>query len=224
MTWRAYPRAYPACLPAGLRRVPPTWRGTVLAYTHSGRMGGGRGVVPRSTVFNGLYLQAHPRRRVGTGTGMLVGTRAPLPICLPMCVCGIFAGGTTCVTYLWGVHAMSKIIPTAVVIDRATAARMLPEGLDGMGGAWAKSFRLWQRLDSMQYVAMLAHTKKRMRDRAPLTWMARDDDALRAAMRDACANLSDTSCRWAILMEEGTAGIALVRGCLLAESSMEGCA
>lgn len=119
---------------------------------------------------------------------------------------------------------MSKIIPTAVVIDRATAARMLPEGLDGMGGAWAKSFRLWQRLDSMQYVLMLAHTKKRMRDRAPLTWMACDADALRVAMLAACDNLNDTRCRWAILMEEGTVGIALVREQLLREARMEGIA
>jgi hypothetical protein len=115
---------------------------------------------------------------------------------------------------------VSKIIPTAVVIDRVAAARM-PAGLDDMGGAWAEMFRVWQRTD-MEYVVMLAHTKERLRLRAPLTALARDVDGLRTAMVAMCAHLNNVKCQWVILMEEGTDGIALVRELLLMETRLEG--
>ena len=104
--------------------------------------------------------------------------------------------------------------PTAMVIDRPTAARI---GMDAkqLGGAWTEMFETWLRLSPMAYLVMMAHTKERIRLRAPLTAMAVDDDALRLVLRQFCQELDNTRCRWALFVEAGSTAEQITRQELL---------
>jgi hypothetical protein len=111
--------------------------------------------------------------------------------------------------------------PIALVIDRPTAARIAVD-VKKFGGAWADMFDAWQRMNTFPYLVMLAHTKERIRQRAPLTAMAADDDALRLALKQFCAELSDVKCRWALFVEAGSAAESIAREELLLDTKTEG--
>jgi hypothetical protein len=73
-----------------------------------------------------------------------------------------------------------------------------------------------------EFVVLLAHTQERIRKRAPLTYMAATDEALRSALKQACGELSDVHCRWAILVERGSDAEAVVRAEILLDAIPEG--
>lgn len=115
---------------------------------------------------------------------------------------------------------MSRVTPIAFVIDRAVAARVA-DAIEELGGAWAEAFHLWQR-SHMQFLVMLAHTKRRLRLRAPLTYMAANERALAPILQTACANLDEVECRWVLCLEDGSAVDTLVRQQLLLDTKTEG--
>jgi hypothetical protein len=112
--------------------------------------------------------------------------------------------------------------PLAMVIDRPTAARMIATDVNDLGGAWVEMFDMWQQLQSMCYLVMMAHTDERIRLRAPLVAMAVDDDALRKSLRTFCGQLSNTRCRWALFVEAGSTAEQITREELLRDSAPEG--
>jgi hypothetical protein len=115
---------------------------------------------------------------------------------------------------------MTSLRPVAIVIDRATAASVA-DSIESMGGAWWDMFQLWQRAD-VPYLVMLAHTNKRIRHRAPLTWIVIDEHALRATMQTACERLTNVQCQWLLCVQPGSDGDAIVREMLLLDAAVEG--
>jgi hypothetical protein len=115
------------------------------------------------------------------------------------------------------------MIGMAMVIDRQMAARIAKD-VHEFGGAWETVFNAWQRLPSMQYLVMMAHTDERIRKRAPLTVMAVDDDALREALQVFCQQLDNTKCRWALFVEAGSMAEQITRQEILADSITQGSA
>jgi hypothetical protein len=111
--------------------------------------------------------------------------------------------------------------PIAMVIDRPMAARIAKD-VHEFGGAWEEMFETWRRLSPMQYLVMLAHTKERIRKRAPLTMMAVDDDALRQVLRHCCDQLSGKQCRWALFVEHGSTAEQITRQEILTDSIAQG--
>jgi hypothetical protein len=115
------------------------------------------------------------------------------------------------------------VIGMAMVIDRPMGARIAKD-VHEFGGAWTTVFNAWQRLPSMQYLVMMAHTDERIRKRAPLVAMVEDDEALRDALRVFCQQLDNTKCRWALFVEHGSVAEQITRQEILADSITQGSA
>lgn len=115
---------------------------------------------------------------------------------------------------------MIGVTAIAVVIDRATANRISTDIAD-LGGSWAEVFAVWNRSD-YAYLVMLAHTKKRVRLGAPLTYMAADEDALRLSLDDCCRRLIGQRCQWSLFMDKQSAAAHATREQLLIEFETEG--
>jgi hypothetical protein len=113
------------------------------------------------------------------------------------------------------------MIGMAMVIDRPMAARIAKD-VHKFGGAWETVFKAWQRLPTMQYLIMMAHTKERMRKRAPLTAMVVDDESLREALRIMCQQLDNVDCQWMLFVEAGSAAEQITRQEILADSITQG--
>jgi hypothetical protein len=114
-----------------------------------------------------------------------------------------------------------KLPPTAFVIDRATAPKLITEFKE-LGGAWYEMLTTWQRLPMFPYLVLLAHTQERLRKGAPLTFMAIDDNALRKTLGTCCAQLDDIRCRWVICVEPNSTARSITTEMLLADSIVEG--
>jgi hypothetical protein len=115
------------------------------------------------------------------------------------------------------VRAMTPIV---MVIDRPSAARIAAD-VKALGGAWTEMFEAWQRT-SLPYLAMMAHTKERLRLRAPLTAMVADDDGLRLALRHFCSHVINMKVQWALFIELGSPAEQIARQELLLDSVVEG--
>jgi hypothetical protein len=113
-----------------------------------------------------------------------------------------------------------KPTPIAIVVDRSFEGRV-SESIKQLGGSWIEMFDTW-RHSGFKYVVMLAHTRERIRKRAPLTMLADSDDNLHTAIRNCCAQLSDVKCRWLLCVESGSSADAIVRAEVFADSIVEG--
>lgn len=110
--------------------------------------------------------------------------------------------------------------PTAMVIDRSTAPS-IADAMNELGGAWGEMFNVWYRSGS-PYLVLLAHTKKRLRLGAPLTYMVIEQAALRSTLQTVFANLHGRECRWCLFIEKGSEAEVIVRRELLADTEVEG--
>jgi hypothetical protein len=113
--------------------------------------------------------------------------------------------------------------PVAMVIDRPMGARIAKD-IHEFGGAWVTVFNAWQRLPSMQYLVMMAHTNERIRNRTPLTVMTVDDDSLREALQAFCIELAGKSCRWCLFVEKGSMAEQITRAEILRDATPAGSA
>jgi hypothetical protein len=113
------------------------------------------------------------------------------------------------------------MIATAMIIDRPMAAR-IAASVKEIGGAWTEMFEAWQRMPEIPYLVMMAHTKERIRQRAPLTAMAASDDGLRDALKICCEQLDNVKCRWCLFVEAGSVAEQIARQELLLDSVPEG--
>jgi hypothetical protein len=119
---------------------------------------------------------------------------------------------------------MNRFIARAMVIDRTTAP-IVAADVRTIGGAWAALFDAWYAAgDRVPYLVMMAHTKERLRKRAPLTAMAVTDDTLRMAMKRFCAELDGVRCEWGLCLVAGSAAEAIVREELMLDATTEGTA
>jgi hypothetical protein len=111
--------------------------------------------------------------------------------------------------------------PIAMVIDRSMGARIAKD-VHEFGGAWEEMFNAWHQMTVPKYLVMMAHTKERMRMRAPLVAMVMDDDGLRETLRLFCQQLDNTKCRWALFVEQGSTAEQITRQEILADSITQG--
>jgi|SRR5581483_10000199 len=115
---------------------------------------------------------------------------------------------------------MNALTPLAMVIDRATAPSVA-DGVRECGGAWAEMFDVWYE-SSSPYLVMIAHTKKRLRLRAPLTYIVVNEHGLRTTMQHACRLLDHMKCRWCLFVEKQSQAEQVVRAELLTDTVVEG--
>jgi hypothetical protein len=113
-----------------------------------------------------------------------------------------------------------KFVPTGIIVDRANAEKV-DSAMREMGGAWASTFGIWRRLDA-QFLIMLAQSRERLIQRAPLIFIVQSPEQLADAMQAACLQLDDVPCRWVLFMEENTPGIQTVRELLLKDAAVGG--
>lgn len=115
---------------------------------------------------------------------------------------------------------MTNIMAAAVVIDKTTAPR-ISKDMEELGGAWTSMFVAWQR-SGYDYLVLLADTEERVRLRAPLTYMAVDEHALRQSLDDCCRRLVGKRCQWSLFMDKRSAAAHSTREQLLIEFQTEG--
>jgi hypothetical protein len=108
----------------------------------------------------------------------------------------------------------------AFVIDRPTAARVAGE-MNDLGGAWREMFACWLK-SHYSFLILLADTKERLRLRAPLTYMAVDEIALRQSLDDCCRRLVGRHCHWSLCLDKQSAAAHATREQLLIEFETEG--
>lgn len=112
------------------------------------------------------------------------------------------------------------MIGRAIVIDRPSAERVAAN-IRGLGGAWTQIFDQWAATSS-PYLVMMAHTHRRMRERAPLSVMVLEGNALREALRMMCRHLFQQKMEWLLCVEKGSEAERVARDELLADSIVEG--
>lgn len=108
----------------------------------------------------------------------------------------------------------------AVVIDKPTAARIAKD-MTAMGGAWSQMFDVWFRSE-YRYLVLLADSPERIRLKAPLTYLAADDDGLRDALDACCQRLPGVRCAWSLFIEKDSAAAVLTRTHLLLDFEPQG--
>jgi hypothetical protein len=108
-----------------------------------------------------------------------------------------------------------------IVADRAHADA-IRSFCEQQGGGWMDGYRVWSGLPEMQYLVLLADKPLRMRKRAPLVMLGRDQDGLQKALAEACARLDDVVCLWVPLLESDASEI--VGKLILADSKAGGTA
>jgi hypothetical protein len=110
-----------------------------------------------------------------------------------------------------------------MVIDRPMGARIAKD-VHEFGGAWEEMFNAWHQMTVPKYLVMMAHTKERIRKRAPLVAMVMDDEGLRETLRLFCQQLDNTQCRWALFVEHGSTAEQITRAEILRDATTEGSA